>query len=123
MSSANIYSQNTTVLSSIAWSKSVGRLRSNLESWKDRSLTFTGKSTVNNVLLFSQLVYIGTILTMPPAVLQEIMSMIWQLFWSGKTPSVSRETICQSKDLGGFGVIDLSKKTRFFNNFEGQMLF
>ena len=64
------------MLSSIAWSKSVGRLRSNLESWKDRSLTFTGKSTVNNVLLFSQLVYIGTILTMPPAVLEEIMSMI-----------------------------------------------
>ena len=108
-----------------AWSKPVGRLRSTLESWKDRSLTFTEKSTVINVLLLSQLVYIGTILTMPPAVFQEIMSMIWQFFWSGKTPSVSRETICRSKDLGGFGVIDLSKKLvslsflwvkRYFNN-------
>ena len=46
-----------------AWSKPVGRLRSTLESWKNRSLTFTGKSTVINVLLFSQHVYIGTILT------------------------------------------------------------
>ena len=108
-----------------AWSKPVGRLRNTLESWKDRSLTFTEKSTVINVLLLSQLVYIGTILTMPPAVFQEIMSMIWQFFWSGKTPSVSRETICRSKYLGGFGVIDLSKKLvslsflwvkRYFNN-------
>ena len=93
-----------------AWSKPVGRLRSSLESWKDRSLTFTGKSTVINVLLLSQLVHIGTILAIPPAVFREIMSMIWQLFWSVKTSSVSRETICRFKDLAGFGVIDLSKK-------------
>ena len=81
-----------------------------LSAWRSRSLSFRGKALVINALALSRVWYVASLVHMPPWVLNELTSLVFQFFWSGKRDLVSRSVVVQSPLHGGFSVVCVKYK-------------
>ena len=79
-------------------------------SWRSRSLSFSGKALVINALAPSRIWYVASLVSMPLWVSRELNKIVFNFFWSGKRDLVARNVLVQSPDLGGFSVVSIQFK-------------
>lgn len=99
----------------LIWDNRLSKLSSVLDSWRQRSLTFSGKALVANALALSGLWHCVSVATVPDWVIKDVNSQLFSFFWSGKRDLVSRRAVCQPKERGGFAVPDLSSRIPSFH--------
>ena len=64
-----------------------------LSSWCSSSLSFHGKSLVINALALSHIWYVASLVFMPPRIVHELVSLVFNFFWSAKHDLVGRTVI------------------------------
>ena len=92
------------------WRPRINAVSKVLSSWRSRSLSFRGKSLVINALALSRIWYVASLVCMPARVRQELCTLVFKFFWSGKPDLVSRTVVVQPTCLGGFSVVDVRLK-------------
>ena len=81
-----------------------------LNSWRGRSLSYSGKALVVNALALSRVWYIASLIYMPDWVAIELNTLVFSFFWSGKRDLVARDVVHHSTLQGGFGVVSVHYK-------------
>ena len=92
------------------WGPRITKIRSTLDKWSKRNLTYHGKSVIVNILIGPCINYLGSVLTCPEETVKKMNSMIWNFFWDGKIEKIKRATIIGPKDSGGMGLVDINCK-------------
>lgn len=92
------------------WAGKVNSVTSSCASWSKRSLSFHGRALIVNSLVLSQLWYLGANALMPPTVLKDINSVVFDFLWSGKREWLARSSVTQKPCRGGLGVVDIRRK-------------
>ena len=98
------------VLEEDNWRPRITAVENALNSWRQRSLSFRGKSFVINALALSRVWYVASLIHVPRWVSVEINSLVFKFFWGGKRDLVARRVVVQHSSLGGFGVVDFQLK-------------
>ena len=80
-----------------------------LNSWRSRSLSYTGKALVNAFAL-ARVWYVAYLVHMPPWVLLELNKIVFNFFWSGKRDLVACSVLYHPFDAGGFSVVSIQFK-------------
>ena len=81
-----------------------------LNSWRGRSLPYSGKATIVNALALSRVRYIASLISMPHWVASELNTLVFSFFWRGKRDLVARDVVHHSTLQGGFGVVSVRYK-------------
>ena len=92
------------------WRPRINAVDKVLSSWRSRSLSLRGKALVINALALSRIWYVASLVHMPPRILRELCTLVFNFFWSGKRDLVSRTVVVQSPLFGGFSVVDVKLK-------------
>lgn len=92
------------------WRPRIDAVGNCLNSWRSRSLSLTGKALVSNALALSRVWYVASLVDMPPWVLNELNSLIFKFFWSGKRDLVARKVVFHAREVGGFSVVSTEFK-------------
>jgi len=66
------------------WRPQINAVENTLNLWRQRHLTYRGKSFVINALALSRIWYMASLVHMPDWVLREINTLIFKFFWKGK---------------------------------------
>ena len=98
------------VLEEDNWRPRITAVENALNSWRQRSLSFRGKSFVINTPALSRVWYVASLIHVPRWVSAEINSLVFKFFWGGKRKLVARRVVVQHSSLGGFGVVDFQLK-------------
>ena len=83
-----------------------------LNSWRARSLSYSGKAVIINALALSRIWYVASLVSMPAWVYKELSTLIFDFFWSGKKDLVARDVLCHPLDSGGFSVVSIKFKVQ-----------
>lgn len=101
------------------------KIQNTLHQFKNRNLTFTGKSHIINYLVTSKIIYTGSVVLLPKHYLTLFTRAIFQFFWPCKSEPVARAVLHNTKLEGGFGIAHIEAKLhslymkhvqRFLNN-------
>ena len=92
------------------WRPRIDAVERCLNSWRSRSLSFSGKALIINALALSRIWYVASLIFMPPWVCRELNKIVFNFFWSGKRDRVARNVVIQPPDLGGFSVVSIQFK-------------
>ena len=63
------------------WLEKLEKIKSCLEKWKNRDLTFFGKVQVIKILALPQMILPATLLHVPQNVISELNRMFYQFLW------------------------------------------
>ena len=94
------------------WRLRIDAVENVLLSWRQRSLSFQGRSLVINVLALARIWYVASLIHMPLWVLKELNSLVFNFFWRGKRELVAHSSVVQPPRFGGFAVIDVKRKVQ-----------
>ena len=87
----------------------LSRLKGTLHSWSSRDLSPLGKIQVIKSLALSQLTYLFTVLPNPPQdFITDLNRILFEFVWSNKPDKVKRSTLINTKNNGGFDMVDIS---------------
>ena len=92
------------------WRPRITAVENVLNSWRQRALSYRGKSLVINALALSRVWYMASLIHVPRWVSAEINSLMFNFFWGGKRDLVARRVVVQHFSLGGFNVVDFQLK-------------
>ena len=92
------------------WDGRIESLRKVLVSWRQRSLSLSGKALVVNALALSGLWYMASVVHLPDSFLKQINSLVYPFFWSGKKDLVARDVVMQPLDSGGYNLVSTRLK-------------
>ena len=92
------------------WRPRIDAVERCLNSWRSRSLSFSGKALIINALALSRIWYVASLIFMPLWVCRELNKIVFNFFWSGKRDLVARNVVIQPPDLGGFSVVSIQFK-------------
>ena len=85
----------------------INKIKSCIQIWKSRKLSYVGKVLVIKSLLVSQIRYLADIRPVPNNVIKEIESIIWSFIWNNKQPLVNRKTMYLNCNEGGVKMLNL----------------
>ena len=83
-----------------------------LKLWSLRKLTLIGKIQIINTLIISQLLYIGTVMSMPKSYIEEYKQIIKDFIWNKKPPKIKYTTLVITVQEGGLNLNDLECKIK-----------
>ena len=92
------------------WSKLFLKFDQTLNLWKNRKLSFKGKSTVLNSLCLSKLLYYSTANHVPPHYTILFQRSMFRFVWNSKFEPISRKTLFLDFQDGGLKVPNLKLK-------------
>ena len=92
------------------WRPRIVAVKNVLNSWRQRGLSFRGKSLIVNALALARIWYVASLIDLPAWALRELVSLVFSFFWKGKPDLVARKVVSQSICLGGFGVVSIELK-------------
>ena len=92
------------------WRPRITAVEHVLSSWRQRSLSYSGKSLIINALALSRVWYVASLVHVPRWASIELNSLIFKFFWGGKRDLVARRVVVQHRSLGGFSVVDFQSK-------------
>ena len=92
------------------WKVKLNKLSSVLGLWKQRDLSFVGRSLIVNVLGASRLWHVAKVISPPSWVHDRFKSIVWPFIWNGKMENVSRQRCCAPVKAGGLNVVDFAVK-------------
>ena len=90
------------------------KIKSCLEVWKTRDLTYQGK--VLNILktcIISQINFEIEMRGIPERYRKEINKLMWAFIWDGKVNQIKRDVCCLRVEEGGMGIDSLIKAKQF----------
>jgi len=88
----------------------IQKIKTTIEAWQHRDLSFKGKSLVINGLLTSTLWYTATSTHMPIWAISEIENLIYNFFWNNKRPLTTRDILALPTAEGGHNIHRLKPK-------------
>ncbi|KAF7965037.1 hypothetical protein HWV62_851 [Athelia sp. TMB] len=88
------------------WSKTIEKLRTNLERWSRGNPTIRGKKHIVQMIVGGMTQYLTTVQGMPGEIEQTVTGIIRDFMWDGKKPPVGLETLRQPTEKGGLGLLD-----------------
>ena len=97
-------------LNELNWRPRIEAVERCLGSWRSRHLSYSGKALVMNALALSRVWYVASLIPMPSWVLNELNSLVFNFFWSGKRDLVARNVLIHQRDAGGFSVVSVEFK-------------
>ena len=92
------------------WKAKLNKLSSTLGLWKQRDLSFVGRSLIVNVLGASRLWHVAKVIPPPSWVHDHFKWIVWPFIWNGKMENVSRERCCAPVKAAGLNVVNFSVK-------------
>ena len=100
------------------WMQKINKIKSCIQIWKTRDLSYIGKVLIIKSLLVSQIGYLSDIISVPNNVIKEIESLLWNFLWNNKQPLVNRKTMYLDCNEGGVKMLNLrdfieSKRVHF----------
>ena len=95
------------------WSQLFLKFDQTLNLWKNRKLTFKGKSTVLNSLCLSKLLYYSTANHSPPHYTVLFQRSMLRLVWNSKFVPISGKTLFLDFQDGGLKIPNLKLKLQF----------
>ena len=102
-----------TKLLDINYKPILGKIKSSITLWRQRSLTLFGKVTVIKSLLASKLTYLLSILPNPPTqILKECTKLFFQFLWNEKPDKIKRSIIYNKKEEGGLNLFHLESQNQ-----------
>ena len=104
-------SKNVEETYAINFEEKIDKLKKLLNMWRQRKLTLHGKVTVINSLALSQIMYVSSVLYVPPWVLEEVNTIIFSFLWPKKTHVKNTTTIAPISD-GGIRMPDFALKVK-----------
>ena len=92
------------------WKSKLDKLRSILDLWTSRELSFVGWAMILNILGESHFWHVAKILSPPCWVVDSYKSIAWPFVWKGKMECVSRDRCCAPVSNGGLNIVHFSTK-------------
>ena len=92
--------------------KRLKNLQNLLNSWKCRYLSLKGKITVINTLALPPLIYLASVIYVPPIVITEVKKVLLDFIWNGGTPKIAYNTLIQDIEDGGLKLVDFESKVK-----------
>ena len=90
------------------WIALVKKLRTRLEVWKSRELTWEGKCYLIKSIGISQLAYAMEMKTMPEYVITMANQIFDDFLWKNGKRTINRDICTLPRELGGLGLTDIS---------------
>ena len=88
------------------WKDKIDKIKSCIQIWKSRGLTFYGKVLVIKSLILSVISFEIEARGIPLNYKKEINTIIWKFVWDNKIEQVGRAICKLSLDKGGLNMID-----------------
>ena len=92
------------------WRPLIVAVKNVLNSWRQRGLSFRGKSLIVNALALARIWYVASLVHLPAWALRELVSLVFSFFWKGKPDLVARKVVCQPTSFVGFGMVSIDLK-------------
>lgn len=92
------------------WKSKLDKLKSILNLWSSRELSFMGRAMILNVLGASRFWHVAKILPPPSWVIESYNSITWPFIWKGEMECISRDRCCASVSKGGLNIVSFSTK-------------
>ena len=89
------------------WMEKVNKIKSCIQIWKSRNLSYVGKVLIIKTLLASQIGFLADIKPVPNNVIKLIESLMWNFLWNNKQPLVYRKTMYLKQSEGGVKMLNL----------------
>ena len=105
-----LFGNNDTV--SENWGAVMHKVVKSINLHKSRFLTMAGKAVIVNTLICSKLWYVGSVTTIPSAVRDDFVKLIFAFIWSNKVEKVKRGTLYLPCGDGGINLIHLDSKLK-----------
>ena len=83
-------------------------MKTKLNLWLSRDLTFYGKSLLAKTLGVSQLVYAASLLSVPNAVIKIGQTQLFSFLWKNKKDKIKRAVVYQPLAEGGLNFINFA---------------
>ena len=90
------------------WLEKINKIKSCMEVWKSRDLTYFGKFLIIKSFVLSVIGYEIEMRGIPVKFEKEINSIIWDFIWDGKTNQISRNVCSLPQNKGGMGMVNLN---------------
>lgn len=84
-------------------------MKSCIQVWKSRNLTYIGKTLIVKNLIISLSGYEIEIRGIPDKYRKEIITLIWSFIWGGKVNQIERNVCCINEENGGMGMINFDE--------------
>jgi len=92
------------------WRPRISAVENVVASWRQRQLSHRGRALVINALALSRVWYVASLVHMPPWVLKELNTLVFNVFWKGKRDLVARSVVVQPTLFGGVSVVSLKSE-------------
>ena len=92
------------------WKSKLDKLKSVVNLWSSRELSFIGRTMILNVLGASRFWHVAKVLHPPNWVVDSYNSITWPFIWKGKMECISRERCCAPVLSGGLNIVNFSVK-------------
>ena len=89
------------------WLKKIQKIKSCLEIWKSRDLTYKGRVLILKSLIISQIGFEIEMRGIPDNFKKEINQLMWSFIWEGKNDQIKRDVCVLSHEEGGIGMINI----------------
>lgn len=93
------------------WKPKLDKLKSVLNLWSSRELSFIAHAMILNVVGASHCWHVAKILAPPVWVIDSYKSTTWPFIWKGKMECISRERLCTPLSKGGLNIFDFPTKS------------
>ena len=103
--------KDTDKISDINFKERIEKLSHLLNMWKQRKLTLKGKVTIVNSLALSQIMYVASVLYVPPDVIEEVNKLMLNFLWKKKV-HVKHSTVVAPISCGGLRMPDFAYKVK-----------
>ena len=88
------------------WFKKINKMRTLLQSWRERSLTLFGKITIIKSLILPIISFSALHTVTPQCALKSINTLIYRFLW-GSRDKIKRTTTIGTIEQGGLGMVDV----------------
>ena len=92
------------------WKAKLDKLKTVLNLWSSRELSFVGRVMILNVFRASRFWHVAKILPPPGWVVDNYNSIVWPFVWKGKMECISRDRCCAPVSGGGLNIVNFSTK-------------
>ena len=104
----NFISYNDLIAHQLNFLNIIPTVKDLLGIWKQRNLTIAGKIQVFKLLIFSKLVYVATMNTVPKTITDQLQVIHKDFIWSGKKVTIKHSTLIGEYADGGLLDLDIS---------------
>ena len=101
------YNQNKNIENNFL--SRIRKMKTKLNLWLSRDLTLYGRSLLVKTLGVSQLVYVASMLTVPPSVTKAVEAELFSFLWKNKKDKIKRTVMYQPFEEGGLNFVNFSK--------------